>query len=78
MLKRLGPVLLLFVLSPLVAEYLSGSMSMSQIGYLPFMAMLYGGGAVLIRELARRTHRGWMTILFLGLAYGLLEEGIAI
>ncbi len=77
MLKRLAPALLLFVLSPLIAEYLSGSMSMSQIGYLPFMAMLYGGGAILARELARRAHRGWATILLLGLAYGIIEEGFA-
>jgi len=73
MLKRIAPVLVLMVLSPLVAEYLSGSLSMSQINVLPFMMLLYGAGAVLARELARRTHRGWATILFLGLAYGILE-----
>ena len=77
MVKRIAPALLLFVLSPLIAEYLSGSMSMSQIGTLPFMAMLYGGGAILARELARRMHRGWATILLLGLAYGIIEEGLA-
>ena len=76
MLKRIAPVLVLMVLSPLVAEYLSGSLSMSQINVLPFMMLLYGAGAVRARELARRTHRGWATILFLGLAYGILEEGI--
>jgi len=76
MLKRIAPVLVLMVLSPLVAEYLSGSMSMSQINLLPLMMLLYGAGAVLIRELARRTHHGWTAILFLGAAYGILEEGI--
>ena len=76
MLKRLAPVLLLMVLTPLVAEYLLGCLSMAQIVYLPVMMLLYGAGAVLVRELARRAHRGWMTILFLALAYGILEEGI--
>jgi hypothetical protein len=77
MLKRLAPVLLLMVLTPLVAEYLLGSLSMAQIAYLPLMMLFYGAGAVFVRELARRTHRGWLTILLLALAYGILEEGIA-
>ena len=77
MLKRLAPVFLLMVLTPLVAEYLLGSLSMAQIAYLPLMILFYGTGAVLVRELARRTHRGWLTILLLALAYGILEEGIA-
>jgi hypothetical protein len=55
-----------------------GSLSFSkeQIGALPVMALLYGSGAILIRELARRTGRGWRAILLLGLAYGLIEEGL--
>jgi len=31
---------------------------------------------VLIREVTRRTGRGWPTILLLGLAFGLIEEGL--
>jgi len=76
MLKRLAPVCVLFVLSPLIAEYLSGSMAMAQITLLPFMMLLYGGGAVLVREAVRHTRRGWASIALLGLAYGLLEEGL--
>lgn len=75
--KRLAAVLVLALLAPLTAEYLSGSLSFAQLGALPAMVAMYGGGAVLIRELARRTGRGWPTILLLGLAYGLVEEGIA-
>ena len=37
---------------------------------------MYGGGAVLIRDLARRAGRGWPTMLMLGLAYALIEEGL--
>jgi hypothetical protein len=35
---------------------------------------MYGGAALLIREGARRTGRGWPSILVLGLAFGFLEE----
>ena len=32
-------------------------------------ALLYGGGAILIREIARGAGRGWLAILGLGLAF---------
>ncbi len=35
---------------------------------------MYGGGALLIREIARATGRGWPSILLLGGAYAMLEE----
>jgi hypothetical protein len=38
------------------------------------MMPMYGGGALLIRELTRRTGRGWPTILLLGAAYAIIEE----
>lgn len=74
--KRCAPALLLALLAPLVAEYLSGSMAMAQISILPIEVLLYGTGAVLIRETARRARRGYATIMVLALGYGLLEEGI--
>ena len=36
----------------------------------------YGGGALLVREITRRTRRGWPTMLLLALAYALIEEGL--
>jgi hypothetical protein len=74
--RRLAPALGLFLLAPLVAEYLLGTISLSEIAALPFIAPMYGGGALLIRELARRGGRGWPTIVVLGAAYGLLEAGL--
>ena len=65
------------LLSPLVAEYLLGNISVDALYVLPYMLPMYGGGAVLIREIARRTGRGWPTIILLALAYGLIEEGFA-
>jgi hypothetical protein len=34
------------------------------------LAPLTAGGALLIREVARRTNRGWPTMLLLALAFG--------
>jgi len=73
---RFAPVLSLLVLTPLVAEYLLGSLPMSMIAILPLMAALYGSAALLIRETARRIGGGWGSIALLGLAYGLIEEGL--
>lgn len=75
-LKRAAPAFLLLLLSPLVAEYLSGSMGMALMPLLPLFMLLYGGGALLIREVARRFGRGYSTMLLLALSYGILEEGI--
>jgi hypothetical protein len=68
--------LALFFLAPLVGEYLLGNVTIRAIGALILLAPLYGGGALLIREVSRRTGKGWPTILALGLAYGLLEAGV--
>jgi hypothetical protein len=75
--RRYAPVIVLFVLAPLVAEVLFGATTLSQIGGLLPTSLLYGGGAVLIRELARR-RGGWGRVALLGAAYGVVEEGLAI
>jgi hypothetical protein len=66
----------LLLLTPLVGEYLLGNVSIVEIAALPILALVYGSGAVLIREVARRAGRGWPTILALGLAHGLIEAGL--
>jgi hypothetical protein len=55
--RKILPALGLFVLSPLVAEFLLGNLPITSLFALFALAPLYGGGAVLIRELVR--HRGW-------------------
>ncbi len=76
MTKRILPALGLFFLSPLVAEFLLGNLPITSLYALFALAPLYGGGAVLIRELVR--HRGWgyPSVVLLALAYGVLEEGV--
>jgi len=76
--RRYASVIALFVLSPLVAELLFGATPVSNLGALVAVAPLYGGGAVFIRELARRRGSGWGRIALLGAAYGILEEGLSL
>lgn len=76
MLARIAPALLLLVLAPFIAEFLLGDFSIRQIALLVALLPQYGGGALLIREVTRRTGRGWPTIVTLGLAYSLIEEGL--
>ncbi|MEV4529732.1 hypothetical protein [Streptosporangium sp. NPDC049304] len=72
-LRRVAPALGLFLLSPLVAEYLLGNVPPSELWGLVVLAPMYGGGAIIIREVTRRAGRGWPTIILLGCAYGVLE-----
>ncbi|MER5945712.1 hypothetical protein ABT127_06585 [Streptomyces sp. NPDC001904] len=65
----------LFLLAPLVGEFLLGNQPITQLPGLVLFAPLYGGGALLIREVARRAGRGWPTMIVLAAAYALVEEG---
>jgi hypothetical protein len=75
------PAVVLFFLSPVIAELLSGSSPPLQF-FNPILFVLqlalYGSGAMLVRELAYRWKKGWPSILMLGAAYGLVEEGLAL
>ena len=71
------PALALFFVAPLVAEFLLGNLPIKLLPALVLLAPMYGGGALLIRELVRRSGRGWPSILLLGMAYAILEEAYA-
>lgn len=64
----------LFFIAPIVAEFLLGDFPFTWLPLLIILAPMYGGGALLIRELTRRTGRGWPSILLLGCAYAIVEE----
>jgi hypothetical protein len=72
----MAPVLGLFLLAPLIAEFLLGNVPFTMLAAVLFLAPMYGAGAVLIREAARHTGRGWPTIVLLAAGYGLLEAGL--
>jgi hypothetical protein len=73
--RRVAPAIFLFFLSPFVAEYLLGDFPITYLPLIVVLAPMYGGGALVIREVVRRTGRGWPSIVLLALAYGVLEEG---
>lgn len=69
------PALALLLISPLIAEFLLGDFNIRQLAYMGIFVPLYGGGALLIREVTRHSGRGWLTMLLLALAYALILEG---
>ena len=72
--RRAGAIWTLVILAPLIAEVLTGSTRVSFIYvFIPEM-MVWGGGALLCRELARRWHAGITSLLLLGLALSTAEE----
>ncbi|WP_405056327.1 hypothetical protein OG474_26750 [Kribbella sp. NBC_01505] len=68
----------LVLLTPLVAEFALGTVPVRMLYLVLMYIPIYGAGALLIRELARRVGGGWPTIALLGVCYGLLEEGLAL
>ena len=73
--------LLLMILSPSIAELLSSSSPpleyLNPISFL-YLTTFYGFGALLIREFRARRGLGYSTVLFLGMAYGIIEEGLGV
>jgi hypothetical protein len=80
------PVVCLLLLSPGIPEYLSSSSPISALVLNPPMFAfqlvanlgLYGPGVLLVREAKIRWNKGLATVLLLGAAYGILEEGVAL
>ena len=72
--RSIFAALTLFFLAPLVAEFLLGDFPATWLPLIIVLAPMYGGGALFIRELTRRSGRGWPTILLLGVAYAITEE----
>lgn len=71
------PVLSVLVAAPWFAELSWGGYPLTDLPLIVlFLGPLYGGAALLIREFARRTGRGWPTILLLGAAFGVLQAGL--
>jgi hypothetical protein len=79
--SKIPPTLTLFLLSPAIAELLSGSAPpiefFNPLGFV-ILASLYGSGAILARELTLRWGKGYLSLLLLGAAYGVIEEGLMV
>lgn len=79
--RRWMAALTLYLLAPIIAEVLTGSTPPLQfvnpLSFI-FLTALYGSGALLVRETARRRGLGWWSVILLGAAYGVLEEGLVV
>ncbi len=79
-------MLALLLLAPSIPELLTGSTPITRLvtdplGFAVGFGLdigLYGTGALLIREFSIAYRRGWASILLLGAAYGIAEEGFAV
>lgn len=76
------PAILLCCLAPFLGEVVSGStppiVVLANPLYAALEVVLYGGGALFVRELVVRWRRSWISVILLGLAYGLIEEGLVL
>ena len=78
---RIPPALVLFLLSPAIGELLSGSSPPKEyftVFGFTVMTLLYGGGALIARELKIRWGKGIGSLLLLGASYGVFEEGLMV
>ncbi len=79
------PILVLLFFTPGLIEYVSGDTSLALLVFSPPIFLfellmnvgIYGPGVLLIREASIRWNKGWASILLMGLAYGIVNEGLA-
>jgi hypothetical protein len=76
--RQVAPALTLLVLSPVIVELLFGSTHLTIIAALIPEIGFYGGAALIVRYIVRRQHRGWGSILLLGLAFAIFEEVLVV
>ena len=74
--QKVGPVLTLLLLSPVIGEVMSGATRLSYIFVLVPEIMVWGCGTLLIREVVRRWQAGWPSMLLLGFGLSVAEEFI--
>jgi len=72
--KGAGPAFALALLAPIIAEVLSGATRVSFIFALIPEIMVWGCGALIIREMVRRRHLPWTSMLLMGLGLSIAEE----
>ena len=74
--RPLGPSFTLVLLAPVISEVLFGSTRLSFIPVLIPEILVFGCGALLIRECVFRWGKGWRSLLLMGLALAIAEECI--
>ncbi len=73
------PAVATFLLAPVIGEVLSTSTPLPGfiLAWIP-LALLYGCGTLLCRELSLRWGTGWAGLVIVGAAYGIVEEGLIV
>ena len=75
---RIAPALLMMVLPPIFTEWLLGGTRLSAILGFPAIIVMeiivWGGGALMLRALARKLGLGWGSLILFGLAIAMAEE----
>lgn len=72
--RYLAPAFTLIFLAPFIAEVLRGATRVSFLfAFVPEL-MMWGCGALIIRDLVRRWGGGWTSVLLLGLTLAVFEE----
>src|SRR5690625_7448857 len=79
--RRILPILCVLLGAPVTAEFLQAYQALTGdpvavAGAIVFLAPLYGGAALLIREISVRTGRGWPSKLILAAAFCLAIPGL--
>ncbi len=72
--SRIAPALTLMFMAPMFAEVLPGATRFSAIFVFPIEMLVWGGAAVMIRDLVRRGGLGWANMLCLALCLAIAEE----
>lgn len=82
---RERPILVLLFFSPGLIEYLTGDTPLNFVLFSPpifllellFNVGIYGPSVLLAREAMLGWKKGWASVLLIGLAYGIVNEGLA-
>jgi len=79
--SKIKAIFTLGLLAPVLAEILTGSsppLHFFRLIFFLFLLGMYGCGVLLVRDFVRSRNLGWINIALLGLAYGMIEEGLII
>ncbi|HEW93820.1 hypothetical protein DRN84_01025 [Candidatus Geothermarchaeota archaeon] len=79
--ERVKASISLILLSPMIAELLSSSSPpiefFNPVAFI-YLTTFYGFGSILVREFRIRLDLPYVSLIFLGFIYGVIEEGIAV
>lgn len=70
----MAPALTLMVTAPAVAELFSGATRLSSAFVFPLEMLIWGSGAVFVRDLVQRLRLGWFNLVLLALSLAMAEE----